>query len=60
MIASSDPLIPDDKKKTLKNVLSTLDDFLDNNCWFVGDSVTIADFSILSNLIVILVMYKIN
>ena len=55
MIANSDPKIPEEKKKILRNVLSVLNGFLDNKNWFTGESPTIADFSILSNLIVILV-----
>ncbi|KAL7039985.1 hypothetical protein ACKWTF_000199 [Chironomus riparius] len=54
MIANSDPKIPEEKKKILRNVLSVLNGFLDNKNWFTGESPTIADFSILSNLIVIL------
>ena len=55
MIAKSDPKIPEEKRKILRNVLSVLNGFLDSKNWFSGESPTIADFSILSNLIVILV-----
>jgi len=55
MIAKRDPIIPEEKREILRNVLSVLNSFLDSKNWFTGDSPTIADFSILSNLIIILV-----
>lgn len=39
----------------MKTVLSTLDSFVDASDWMAGEQPTLADFSILSNLIVILV-----
>lgn len=56
MVKSGDPQIPEAKRENMKNVLSTLDSFLIGSEWMAGDKPTLADFSILSNLIVILVI----
>lgn len=56
MVAMGDPKIPEAKKEVMRNVLSTLNNYLEDKKWFAGDDgASIADFSILSNLIVILV-----
>lgn len=56
MVASGDPKIPKEKKEKLKKVLNTLNSFLDHSEWFAGENPTLADFSILSNIIIILVI----
>lgn len=56
MVRSGDPQIPVAKKEHMKKVLSTLDSFLDGFDWMAGEQPTLADLSILSNLIVIVVM----
>lgn len=56
MVSSGDPEIPKSKKENMKNVLTTLNSFLEGSEWFAGDSATLADFSILSNVIVFLVI----
>lgn len=56
MVMSGDPQIPVAKKEHMKKVLSTLDSFLDGSDWMAGEQPTLADLSILSNLIVIVVM----
>lgn len=55
MVHSGDAKVPDEKRENMKNVLSTLNSFLDGTDWIAGENVTIADFSVLSNIIVILV-----
>lgn len=56
MVAMGDPKIPEAKKEIMRNVLATLNSYLEGKKWIAGDeSASIADFSILSNLIVILV-----
>mgnify|MGYP003555989163 CR=1 FL=1 len=56
MVAMRDPKIPEAKKEVMRKVLETLNGYLEGKKWMAGDeSASIADFSILSNLIVILV-----
>lgn len=55
MIATGNSHVPQEKIDIMRKVLSTLNDFLEDKIWFAGENVTIADLSILSNLIVILV-----
>lgn len=55
MVTSGDPEIPENKKENMRNVLSTLDSFVEKRDWIAGDEPTLADFSVLSNIIVILV-----
>lgn len=56
MVAMGDPKIPEVKKEVMRKVLETLNGYLEGKMWFSGDErASIADFSILSNLIVILV-----
>lgn len=56
MIANGDRDIANEKKKFLANVLSRLNKSLEDNEWFAGDSPTLADMFILSNVTVIMVM----
>lgn len=58
MVRSGDPQIPVAKKEHMKTVLSTLDSFVDASDWMAGEQPTLADFSILSNLIVVLVIIE--
>lgn len=60
MVTSGDAKIPAEKKENMKNVLSTLNSFLEAGDWIAGDHPTIADFSVLSNVIVILVRISEN
>jgi glutathione S-transferase len=60
MVANGDPKVPEPKKEIMRNVLSSLNRFLNDRDWFAGAVPTIADFSILSNLIVILVRHERN
>lgn len=56
MVANGDSKVPEVKKEIMRNVLTTLNKFLEGKKWIASDEcATIADFSILSNLIVILV-----
>lgn len=55
MVHSGDAKVPDEKRENMKTVLSTLDSFLEGSEWIAGKNLTIADFSVLSNIIVILV-----
>lgn len=55
MVHSGDAKVPAEKRENMKNVLSTLNSFLEGSEWIAGQNVTIADFSVLSNIIVILV-----
>lgn len=55
MVHSGDAKISAEKKENMKKVLSALNSFLEGSDWIAGENVTIADFSILSNIIVILV-----
>lgn len=55
MVHSGDAIISAEKRENMKSVLSTLNSFLEGSEWIAGENVTIADISILSNLIVILV-----
>mgnify|MGYP006364586507 CR=1 FL=1 len=56
MVAMGDPKIREAKKEVMRKVLETLNGYLERKKWIAGDeSASIADFSILSNLIVILV-----
>lgn len=55
MVHSGDAKVPAEKRENMKNVLSTLNSFLEGSEWIAGKNATIADFSVLSNIIVILV-----
>lgn len=55
MVTSGDAKVPAEKKENMKKVLSTLNSFLEAGDWIAGENPTIADFSVLSNIVVILV-----